>query len=221
MSKPPASKPRSRGIAREAMLRVSSELFLERGYASTSIRDIAAALSIQSASLYHYIDSKEELLYDICMVSLNELLDDVSTAVSETEPGLKLQALVRAHTLSAIANRHMHATRLIEMRFLTEEHHKVVAQSRDQYEALVRDIIGTAQEQGFVRTDIQAKYLTLTLLNLLNWTIFWFRDQRPLRPEEVAGHLYTVFHDGVAAPVNEDTRADKRPKLTAQTAAQK
>lgn len=184
------------------MLRTSAELFFDRGYASTSIRDIAAALSIRSASLYHHIDSKEELLYDICMVSMQQLIDDVTAAVSGVDDEPKLQAMVRAHTLSAIENRHMHATRLIEMRFLTEEHHKVVARSRDHYEALVRGVISDAQQAGILRKDLLPKYMTLALLNLLNWTIFWFRDQRPLGPDDIASYLYTVFFDGVAAPVD-------------------
>src|SRR5258705_7747281 len=88
---------------RQAIEDVASDLFRERGYAATSIRDIARALSVQGASLYAHVTSKEDVLWAIVdrAATRFELAADAAQAAAEAhrpgDPAEALAALVRAH----------------------------------------------------------------------------------------------------------------------------
>src|SRR5215212_2164436 len=86
------------GSTSERLLSTAAGLFWERGYAATGIRDIAAALGIQAASLYHHIAKKEDLLYALCVDSLERITAAVEAALEgETDPTERLRALTGAH----------------------------------------------------------------------------------------------------------------------------
>ena len=69
--------------------------------------------------------------------------------------------------------------------------------SADEYEALVCETLERAQATGSVRRNVTPRNLTLALLSLLNWPIFWFRPDGELTPEALADLLASLFLDGV------------------------
>jgi TetR/AcrR family transcriptional regulator, cholesterol catabolism regulator len=76
----------------------AADLFWHKGFAATTTREIATAVGIQQASLYHHMASKEDLLYKICLSSLERFLGDVPSAVSAVAGPLdRIPVLVRAH----------------------------------------------------------------------------------------------------------------------------
>jgi AcrR family transcriptional regulator len=179
---------------------VAAQMFRARGYAGTTTRELANALAIRNASLYHHIGSKEDLLYRLCVHALSNIEAAVRPAIESARTPLeRLEALVHAHVLNALANQDEHATMLIELRALSAERRSEVLHLRDRYEGLVRGAVGDAQAAGTLRGDVSAKHLTLSLLNLLNWTIFWFRPTGELTPEGLATLLWTVFFGGAGA----------------------
>src|SRR5579863_8272487 len=82
----------------ERLFDVAAELFCERGYAVTTTREIAAAAGIRQASLYYHVSGKEDLLYRICVTSLEELLAEVQAALGEvSHPLERIDVLARTH----------------------------------------------------------------------------------------------------------------------------
>src|SRR5690348_10553126 len=82
----------------ERVLDTAAALFWEKGYAATTTREIAAAVGIQQASLYYHVDSKESLLYQLCVSSMEQLLADVQAPVDQgTGPLERLREIGRAH----------------------------------------------------------------------------------------------------------------------------
>jgi TetR/AcrR family transcriptional regulator, cholesterol catabolism regulator len=181
----------------DRLLPVAAGLFRRRGYAQTSTRELALRLGIQSGSLYHYIEGKDDLLFQICSSALTRIEEAVRKATANVPVTGKVQAAIRSHLICALTDRDSHATMLVEMRALPAKRKAAIVEQRDQYEELVRTIIVEAQEAGALRSDIDPKYLTLSMLNLLNWSIFWFDPDGPLTEEELAGILSTVFLEGV------------------------
>ncbi|QYJ16596.1 HTH-type transcriptional repressor KstR2 [Rubrobacter xylanophilus DSM 9941] len=172
-------------------------LFWNKGYAATTTRELAAVLGLQKASLYHHMESKEELLYDICVESLGNIRSAVEAAVEGVEDPLeRVRALIRAHVVSMLMDKEKHATMLTEMRSLSEKRRREVIRLRDEYERLVRSVLAEAQEAGVLRDDLSAKQLALCLLNLMNWAIFWFRSGEELSPERLAEVFTTLFLEG-------------------------
>ena len=181
------------------LLATAAALFRKKGYANSSTRELAALLGIRSASLYHHIEKKEDLLYALCVNSLNNIREAGERAISEvSDPLDRVRALTRAHLKTALEDRDKHATLLAELRELSDARRAEVLRLRDDYESLVRRTIGDAQAVGAVRQDVETKYLALALLNLLNWSIFWFSPGGDLTPEQLADLLAALFLEGAA-----------------------
>jgi AcrR family transcriptional regulator len=182
--------------ASERLLETAATLFCEQSYARATTRELAERLGIQKASLYHHISGKEDLLYEISLKSLRDL-GEVVGAVWETEPPeTRLRQMIATHLDAALDEREMHMTMLVELRVLSPERRADIVERRGRYEELLRTAIAADQEDGRLRTDIDPKYLTLALLNLLNWTIWWFQPDGDLGAPELGDLLADIFLDG-------------------------
>jgi AcrR family transcriptional regulator len=172
-------------------------LFWQNGYAATSVRELSTQLGIQKASLYHHIDSKEGLLYEVCIVSLGDIEARARIALdTEVDPLSRLRALILAHVNSISQEREMHATMLTELRSLSPKHKVEVIRRRDAYEIMIKSVLESCQDAGSIRVDIPARLLARCLLNLLNWSIFWFDPAGKMSTHELAEVLVSVFLQG-------------------------
>ncbi len=195
------------GSTSARVLRTAAALFREKGYFTTSMRELASRLGIQKASLYHHLTSKEALLFDICKGSLARITEEVGRAATAAEPPQRINAMARAHLVTALQDQDLHAVMLAELRGLSPRHRATTIAGRDRYEQLLREAIETDQAAGRMRNDIEAKYLTLALLSMLNWTIFWFDEHHDRSAEELAA-MFADIHLRGAGPVAPDVPED-------------
>jgi AcrR family transcriptional regulator len=182
----------------ERILDRAAELFWTKGYAATTTREIAASLGIRQASLYHHVSSKENLLCQLCVTALERLLQEVQTAVNESNsPEGRIRVLVHAHLNTLLKYRTRNALMLKELRALSGTCRRQVLGLRKRYEKLVLSILKDGQSAGAVRTDIPTKYLCLALLNILNWAVLWFRDDDALSADQLAEIFALTYVQGV------------------------
>jgi TetR/AcrR family transcriptional regulator, cholesterol catabolism regulator len=177
---------------RQAIEEVASELFREHGYAGTSIRDIARALSVQGASLYAHVTSKEDVLWAIVdrAATRFEAAADVAEASTDArrpgDPGEALAALVRAHFVH-------------EWRALGLEHRADILARRDAYEARFRRRIEDGIAVGaFAMTD--PGVATSTVLSALNGVAGWYDPSGRLSAGRIADHLVELTLRMVSNP---------------------
>ncbi|GEM_PF-210247 len=188
-----------RAATAERLLDTAAALFAHKGYTATSTREIAAALGIRKASLYHHIGSKEELLYGICQSSLDQIRQDVEAALAGVHgPRERIHALIATHVESMLRDQKKHSVAVAEMHLLSPERLAQVRTLRDAYENLVRSVLQQAQDAGLLRRDIPLKYLCLCLLGLMNRLEIWYRASGPLSPGEFAQLLEVIFLTGAA-----------------------
>jgi AcrR family transcriptional regulator len=181
----------------ERVLDTAAALFWEKGYAATTTREIAAAVGIQQASLYYHVASKEGLLYQLCVSSMEQLLADVQApADRQTDPLDRLRALIGAHLTTLLKHQVRHVTMLTELRALSKRHHAEVLALRKKYADLVRSVLEEAQAAGKIRTDIPSRYLYLALLNILNWAVIWFRRDQALTADQLADLFWPIYLKG-------------------------
>lgn len=190
---------RRNGVATAKKLRdEAAQLFWKKGYAATTTRELAQSLGMQKASLYYHIDSKEGLLYDICIESLGNIRSAVTQALAdESDPLGRVRALIRAHVVSMLEDREKHATMLTELKALSPARKDEIVRLRNEYERLARDVLSEGQNAGVLWQGASAKEIHLGLFNLLNWTIFWYRSDGELSPEQLAGLFERIYLDGV------------------------
>jgi TetR/AcrR family transcriptional regulator, cholesterol catabolism regulator len=185
------------------LLDTASALFAKKGYALTSTREIAEQIGIQKASLYYHIETKEDLLYEICKTSLKQIRSDVEAALKgAANPLERTGILIRTHIESMLRDQDRHSAALTEMSCLSSERLDEVTALRDAYEGLVRSVLDEAQRAGALRKDVPVKYACLALLGLLNRVLVWFRPNGPLSPAQIGGLFTTVYLTGAAADPN-------------------
>ena len=179
---------------RQAIEDVASDLFRERGYAATSIRDIARALSVQGASLYAHVESKEDVLWAIVdrAASRFEAAAERAEAAAATrrpgDPTEAVAALVRAHVEVLTGDVDEAGVFVTEWRSLGPERRSAILARRDAYEAQFRRHIEDGIAIGaFGMTD--PAVAASTLLSALNGVATWYDPDGRLPSARVADHL--------------------------------
>ena len=184
----------------DRVLSTAAQLFRTRGYAATTTREIAARLGIQKASLYYHISSKEDLLYEMMTSTLRANLNAIrAAAAGPGDPVERLNRAMTAHLVGMHSDPDKNGTALIEMRALEGERLAEVIKLRDEYEAVFRAVVEDGQRETLIRADVEARYLTLALLSIANWTLVWYHTGGELDVEDLAQVLLTVFLDGAQA----------------------
>lgn len=176
---------------RRAIEDVASALFRERGYAATSVRDIARALEIQGASVYAHVTSKEDVLWaivDRAATRFEDGADAAEAATAPASPGERLAALVRAHVATVTADPGEAAVFVHEWRSLGSPRREQIHARRDAYELRFRRVIEDGMATGdFTLTD--AAVAGMFLLTALNGLATWYRPDGGLAPDRIADHL--------------------------------
>jgi TetR/AcrR family transcriptional regulator, cholesterol catabolism regulator len=182
----------------ERLMTGAAELFRKKGYAATSTRELSALLGLEKASLYHHMDGKEDLLYRLCIGTLEDVAKILLVAKQiDDNPLATLERMARKYVALSLNDRDRHATMLAEIRALSDDRRERVIALRDENVRMVREVIIHAQQAKQIRDDIAPKYLTLSLFNLLNWSIFWYSPDDELSPGELGDILWSIFSNGV------------------------
>jgi AcrR family transcriptional regulator len=198
-------KPRSKKTGPAAstvdrLLKAAVALFSTQGYTATSTREVASLLGMQKASLYYHIQSKEDLLYFICKASLERIRADVESAIQDiADPLERTRTLIRVHIESMLRDAEEHTTTLAEMHALSRDRLAKVVLLRSAYEDLVRSVLRQGQGAGVIRADIDAKYLSLFLLGLMNRVLVWYRKRGALSPRDLGQVLAEIYLTGATA----------------------
>ncbi len=172
-------------------------IFKQKGYHATSVQDIADAVGLQKGSLYHYISSKDELLYQIFERSTGALtrrLEDILS--SDATPTEKLRAAIHAH-LTALTNQlDLYTVYLSERRTMTGRVTTKVRAEAERQARLIEQMVQEGITRGdFRRTD--AKMAAHAILGMCNWLYQWYSPTGRLTPQEIATIFANLVLDGL------------------------
>jgi len=166
--------------------RAAVKLFADKGFHGTGIRDLAQRAKISSASLYHYIGTKEDLLAGIMQDCLARLLS-AAGELDDPDPRARLAGLVTLHVLT-------HATQQAETRVVDNEVHALspaarrrIVRLRDEYERLWADAIDEGIRAG-VFHDVEPGVTRLALLEMCGGVSRWYSPRGPLSLDALAMH---------------------------------
>jgi AcrR family transcriptional regulator len=184
-------------VTRDKILLAAAQIFQEKGYHATSMQDIAEAVDLQKGSLYHHVESKQEIL----LALLDEALDMIIKKLQEIlardlTPDQKLRLAMDSYLSFLAENRSLASVLLLEHRSLNPELKELHIPRRDRVEKLWQEIITDGINQGYFRTD-QPGLTAKALLGVINWTITWYREDGLLSPSEIADHFTDLFYQGL------------------------
>jgi len=189
MTEPTAAGPAggSRAVRRKLeILRGAAAAFRDRGYAGSSVRDIARRLGMTPGNLYYYFRNKQEILYFCQDYSLDVLLREARLiARGEAAADEKVRALIRMQVLCMLDVLHGSAGH-IEFHAMPKARLARIIAKRDAYERIVRGVVADGvRSRRFAPCD--PKLVTLAILGAVNWTARWYRAGGGLGPEAIAG----------------------------------
>lgn len=193
------ARPRSAGYdtQREAILGAAVHAFSEIGYPSASMSQLARSCGVSKATLYHYFDSKEALLFEALRRHTAELLALVRDAADRAPPGpARWASVVRALMPAYRRARVFHAALINDVKFLpAEERGIIVAQQR-----AVVDAIAAVLNEAFPDRipPARLKPVTMALLGMLNFSFAWLRPDGPMSHEEFGELALSLSLHGLA-----------------------
>ena len=182
---------------KQEIARRATELFMQKGYAATSMRDLANALGIEAASLYSHIKSKEEILRNICFRMADEFFEAMTTVnVQGLTAAEKLKRATVAHLSVITKDTPASAVFFHEWRHLSQPYLDEFLQMRTDYEQRFIDIITEGIDSGEFR-PIDNKFGMLYALSSINWVHHWYKPDGKMSIDEVSNELASLLIAGL------------------------
>ena len=180
------------------LIDVAARVFYEHGYKSATMQNIADELGILKGGLYHYVGSKEDLLYYVIESPHREALDLVHDcqAMGGDVVG-RLAALVRGQVLKLTKNYIHWNIFLNHYEPLNEQHKRHLVEDRKTYQGYLRSLIEEGQANGSFRADLDPPLASLAILGMVNWASRWYRPDERRTPEDIADEFVKLVLKGL------------------------
>lgn len=185
---------------RLAILRIAAQLFAQHGYEATSLDMIADQIGMHKATLYHYIKSKEEVLY-YCLVKSFENIDEVVETVKDRSvPPLQRLRFFALSLAKAQNSDFGRCLVTVGLRPLTTDASVDIRRFQRRLDMTARDLITEGIASGDIKPCVPA-LLSAMLFGMLNWVPQWYKADGKFSIDEVVDtFMNTLIHGIAAAP---------------------
>ncbi|SEQ59147.1 TetR/AcrR family transcriptional regulator [Thalassovita taeanensis] len=188
---------------REGILKSAAKLFAEKGYATTTIVDLATACETSRGALYHYYSSKEDILFSIIQEHVATMYETLNRAADQAaEPEERLRAVVRAMVALNADGKYEQIVLLNEINQLDPEQQTSLRALQREIVIKVQDLIADVSHADQISRD-KMKVLTMMFLGMINYTYVWYDPQGAVTPDEYAEMSVDVYLGGLLAKVRE------------------
>jgi AcrR family transcriptional regulator len=175
--------------------RVAAEIMCRKGYEATSMNDIADAVGLTKAGIYHYIRGKEDLLFQIMTFAMDMVDSDVIAPARQVRDAeQRLRTILERHARRILEVGGAVTIILDEMPGLTPAHRRVIKGRKRAYFELVRETLVELSAQGKLR-DVNPAVAAFCLFGMILWISRWYR-----RDGELPGDL--VLRDFIEVGMN-------------------
>jgi len=182
---------------REKIIREAALLFAREGYQQTNMERIAAAVGICKPTLYHYVKSKEEILYEVHQGAIDfGLFRQEERALSAMSPTEQLLGLMRDN-FEFLRTMRAYARVLIEHhQELPDDRREIIDAKSARYFELVEDVVRKGIESGEFR-PVDVRLTALALIGMWNFSYRWYRPGGPKTGEDLARDMCDLVVKGL------------------------
>ena len=179
----------------------AARVFCEHGFGQSSMSDVAAAVDMTKAGIYHHISSKDELLFGIMSYGMDIFEERVLDRVEKIrDPLERLRATIRGHLLLVTRDRTKEVTVILnEGHALHGDYRTEIDRRKRRYVRFLNEMFRELQRKGFVR-EIDPRVATFAMLGMINWTYHWYTAGGRLRDTELAEAYVDLFLGGLLKP---------------------
>ena len=189
----------ARRFARRAQITArAARIFQQHGFAATSMQQIADAVGLSKASLYYYVESKDDLLF-VVLEEVNLAGEAIVTQVTSMSgsPLEQLAAYLRAWV-------HFNVTHTAEVTVFTRDfdqldlpRRRILKTGRDRRFEFVTDLVRTAQAEGDVAPEIDADSVGHVTLGMVGYMHTWYRPRHGAGAAELGDLMASMVIGGL------------------------
>jgi AcrR family transcriptional regulator len=187
---------RDRELKRDAVIRAAAREFNRKGYHNTSLDDIAARLEVTKPTVYYYVTSKEQLLFECFVAGVEQIRaafrDVRQLAVPARE---RLKAVLR-HYGGAVASEFGWCMVRAEDQDLSPAMSRHIKQLKSEIDHGIRRLIREGVQDGSIG-PCDAKMTAFALAGALNWIAHWYREDQSLTGAQIAEAFVGIFEGGL------------------------
>ncbi|WP_182481417.1 TetR/AcrR family transcriptional regulator [Nocardioides immobilis] len=189
---------------RAKLVQTAAVVFREKGYTTATLNDVAERFGTDRASLYYYVGSKEDLLYECISTVLDANLEQGRRIAAG--PGTVREKLTELVTLTLKSYEEHYPYAFV---YIQEDMSHIAGRSTEwaeelvgkthEFERLAFDLVSAGIQAGEFRSDLPTGLVTNGLFGMMNWTHRWFVPGHSKHDAaEIAGTFLSIFLDGMA-----------------------
>ena len=181
----------------DQIYRVAAEIMCQKGYEATSMNDIADAVGLTKAGIYHYIRGKEHLLFEIMTYAMDMVDQDVMLPAREVaDAEERLRTIVWRHSKRILEVGGAVTILLDETSALTPAHRRIIRARKRGYLDLVRQTLEQLAAEGKLR-NVSPTVATFSLFGIIMWISRWYHKGGKISPEQAAKDVLEIALNGV------------------------
>ncbi|MET0638283.1 MAG: TetR/AcrR family transcriptional regulator [Chitinophagaceae bacterium] len=192
-----AKAARKKASKKDLILQKAAIMFREKGFAATSMRDLAESVGIEAASLYNHIRSKNEILEAICFDVANRFNTNIDSIESSEQASIKkIESLLRFHIKQMIEKYEEVYVTDREWKHLEDPFLSNIRSQRRNYRKRFAGII----EEGITRKEVKeidAATAVLVMLHAVSGIESWHRSKAKINAEELEENMIMIMVDGL------------------------
>jgi len=187
--------------------------FAARGYERTSVNDIAEASGLKKPSLYHYMESKEDLLENIIVRSHTRLTNKL-TGLPAVDSALEMvRQIIYTHVLYNIHFGEEAAVFQADFRMLSPNRQEAIRGMLSEYDRSLQALVEEAQRRQELPTGVNAPLAVMWMLGAANHVVRWYHPRPGSDPEYVAAHFADLTVSGLRSFASRETSNDPHDSL--------
>ena len=195
---------------RQRILDAAARTFRDKGYAGTTLNDIAVAAELRAGSIYYHFDSKERLLEEVLDIGIARVAAAVERVVEalppETSPTERIRHGIEAHLHSLLYHgEYTSASFRIFWQTPPDVRTRILSRRRD-YADYWRRMLQEARAAGEIHPDRDLGLARMFLFGALNWSVEWY-DPRKRPLDDFAREAADTFLHGISIPPRDPPRA--------------
>ena len=166
---------------RKRLLQAATSLFRDKGFTATSMQDVSDEVGLLKGSLYYYVESKEDLLFEVLRDLHSEgeqIIQDID--FDSDDPMEEFRKYLCALTIYAGENRDRLSIFFRDFRFVPRERQKEIIAERDMYETAAIRLIEQGKAKGQVHAEVNSKVAAYSIVGATSITHQWYRPDGPM-----------------------------------------
>lgn len=195
---PTTEREKVRTDKREAVLRMAAQVFNEKGYQASTLDEVAERLHVTKPTLYYYVKSKDEILYECVRIGLTMLQDAITEVGASGGSAMdKLVAAMHKYTEIVTMDFGMCLIRVGEDPLPPESQRKL-RRMKAAIDKEFRELIRLGIEEGSI-APCDPKIAAFTLAGALSWIGRWYRSDGALSPDDIAQQCIALLANGLCS----------------------